>query len=354
MSRSAPVLAARVLALATCVAFGTPSRAEDAGAPSAGPRGRVVATVGAKTITAGELEDRLAKVPAFQLAAFGHTPDEVKRGFLEGVLVRELLLVQGAEKRNLASQLPVSHTLTRARSDATLRAVRARVGPASAVPAEAIQRFYQENHARYASPERYHLWRILCQSKDQALAILDAARKDGKLAKFQELAREHSIDKVTYLRGGNLGFVTADGSSNEPGLKVDPALVQAARAVKDGEFVPEPVQEMSGWAVVWRRGTLPATQRSLADVTASIRDMLHKERLERAQGQLIDELRAREVKDVIEGPLENIEVAVDEAALVPRKRPAPNAALSAPSPSSAPSGSGSEAKGGQAPPGAGR
>ena len=126
--------------------------------------------------------------------------------------------------------------------------MRERVGPASAIPAEAIQRFYDENRSRYESPERYHLWRILCQSRDEAEAVLDAARKDGKLAKFQELAREHSIDKATYLRGGNLGFVTADGSSNEPGLKVEPALVQAARAVKDGELVPAPVQEMSGWA----------------------------------------------------------------------------------------------------------
>ncbi len=57
----------------------------------------IVAKVGARTVTAAELERRLAAVPPFQLRTFGNTPDEVKKNFLERVLVREALLSQGAE-----------------------------------------------------------------------------------------------------------------------------------------------------------------------------------------------------------------------------------------------------------------
>ena len=89
-------------------------------------------------------------------------------------------------------------------------------------------------------PERINLWRILCKTRDEAATVLEAARRDPTIAKYNDLAREHSIDKATNLRGGNLGFVGPDGASNEAGVKVDPALVKAAQTVKDGELVPQP------------------------------------------------------------------------------------------------------------------
>jgi peptidyl-prolyl cis-trans isomerase C len=314
---------------ALAVFFSVSASADDA-------RSKVVAKVGPRTITAGELEDRMAEVPGFQLATFGKTPLEIKKAFLEQVLVRDALLSQGAEAKHLESKLPTSQALTRARSDAALRALRAQVGPASAITTAEIERYYQENRARYDSPERYNLFRILCKSKDEATAVLDAAKKDGQLMKFEELAREHSIDKATHLRGGNLGFVTADGTSNEPGLKVDPALVKAAVAVKDGEFVPAPVEEAGAWAVIWRRGTVGASKRTLRDAEGQIRDTLHKEKLEQAQKKLIADLRARDLKFMSDIDLQGIEVKVDDGATVPRRRPAPAGSVSAGTAASAP------------------
>ena len=111
-----------------------------------------------------------------------------------------------------------------------------------------------------------NLWRILCKTRDEAETVLAAAKRDLTIPKYNELAREHSIDKATNLRGGNLGFVCPDGTSNEAGLKVDPALVKAAVAVKDGELVAQSRSpEASGFAVVWRRSTVPATQRTVED-----------------------------------------------------------------------------------------
>ena len=75
----------------------TPSSPAKAPPPSDGvPRDLVVARVADKTITLGELESRLAQVPPFMLAHYGSTPAEIKHRFLDEVMVRELVLNQGA------------------------------------------------------------------------------------------------------------------------------------------------------------------------------------------------------------------------------------------------------------------
>jgi len=278
----------------------------------------VVAKVGSRTVTAGELEARLATIPAFQLRTFGETPEAVKKGVLERVIVPELLLDLGAEAKHLESDRGVAERLSRAQAQGTVRALRAQAG--TEVSAEEIKRYFDENRARFEAPEGYNLWRILCKTREEALSVLDQAKKDGQLAKFQALAESHSIDKATYLRGGNLGFVNAEGVSNEAGLRVDPGLVKAAIPVKDGEFVPAPVEEAGSWAVIWRRGTVGATRHTLEELTPRIRDMILRQRLDDAVSKLVTDLRARDVRDLNESLLPGLAVA-DKETVVPRKRP---------------------------------
>src|SRR5262245_23068736 len=61
----------------------------------------VVARVGTRVITVADVERRLATIPAFQLRPYGNTPAEIQRGFVEQVLVRELLRAQGAEAEHM-------------------------------------------------------------------------------------------------------------------------------------------------------------------------------------------------------------------------------------------------------------
>ena len=66
---------------------------------------------------------------------------------------------------------------------------------------------------------------------------LEKAKADLSPKRWNELARDESVDKTTSMRGGNLGFVAPDGSTTDPNLKVDPALYAAAEKVKDSELV---------------------------------------------------------------------------------------------------------------------
>jgi peptidyl-prolyl cis-trans isomerase C len=284
-------------------------------------RDAVCVTVGARKITVGELEDRMAGVPRFQLGPFGNNDAEITKGFVDQVVLPEALYAMGAETRGLDKQLPTSYLLERARSTATMNAVRAQIGAANAIPMSDVQAYYDANKAHYDAPERYRIWRILCKTEDESTDVLASAKKDPTPKEWEDLARQHSLDKGSYLKGGDLGVVAPDGTSNESGLKIDPALFTAAGTVKDGEIVPQPVAEGSAFAVVWRRGTIPASHRSVDDAAAQIRDTLWKQRVEQAQKTLIDDLRAKNVKELHEDLLEGIEISSKDGNVAPKKRP---------------------------------
>lgn len=262
-------------------------------------RSRVAIRVGERSMTVGEIEDRLANMPPFQRATFGVGREAILQAFIQQVLVRDMLLAAGAEARGLATKTPTVHQLARASSNATLRAVRAAVKPSATISDDEVRAFYEQNRVRFDAPERLQLWRILAATQEDAAVILAEASKELTTNKWNDLAREKSIDKATNMRGGNLGFLAPDGTSNEAGLKADPALVRAAaKDAKDGELVPHAVAEGEHFAVVWRRGTLPASHRSIEEVAPQIRTTLYRERLEKAEKSHIDELRQAQVRDV--------------------------------------------------------
>lgn len=299
----------------TLVPIANAQQAEDA------RRAQVVAHVGTATITVGELEDRMRQVPPYQLATFGDTPEKRTRKFLDDVMVPDLLSSLGAQSKHLDTELATSYSLDHARSDAAIRAIRKNLPPAAQISADQVKKYYDENKARYDAPERYNLWRILTSTRQEAEQVLALAKKDLTLANWNVLARDHSIDKANLMRGGNLGFLTIDGISNEVSTTIEPNVVQAAVKVKDGELVPEVVPEGTNFAVVWRRGTVGASHRSLSEVEGQIRDTLWKQQGDSEVKRVTDQLRASQVKDFNPGLLDTIDVTVNEGQIVPRKRP---------------------------------
>ncbi len=300
---------------------GAPDPTDPSGAGALARRSAVAARVGAKEITVAELEDRIGKLPRVQLLTMGSTPSEIRRKFLLDVVVPEALVASGAEKEHLDTDPAVAAKIRRALANATMRVVRSQVGPVSGISMEDVRKYYAENKSKYDSPTRYNLWRILCAKREEAVSVLDAAKATLTVDSFTKLAREHSGDKATNLRAGNLGFVDSDGNSNEAGVKIDPELARAAARVKDGELVPQPVAEGAGFAVVWRRGSVAASHRSPEDAAGQIRETLWRQRNEEASQRLIDELRTAHLRDLNEAALTGIEVSSSDGEVMPRRRP---------------------------------
>lgn len=291
------------------------------GAAQAGTDTIVVARVGASEITARELESELAQLQPFQRARYGGDAKSIARGYLERVLVEQRLLSEYARTSGVMKKNPaIAQALARGRADATVRAIRAKHESEKISEADA-KRYFEANKSRYETPKRIQIWRVLCRTREEAVAVLEAAKKDGTPVKFRDLARDHSVDEATKMRGGNLGFIAEDGRSNEAGLRVDPALFKAADAVEDGQFVDAPVPEGKHFAVVWRRGAIDPVTRTFETLVPEIREAIRKERADAAVKKLKAELRAKYLVAHEPNLLETIDITVDDADIVPRSRP---------------------------------
>jgi peptidyl-prolyl cis-trans isomerase C len=280
----------------------------------------VVARVGARTITAADVSRRIAQVPPFQLRAFGKTPDEVRRAFVEKVMVREALLAQGAVDSKLAERDEVAERVRGVLRNAMLARVRADAGSGAPISDAEVKQYYEANAAKYHAPARVQIWRIQAASREDAAALLADIKKDPTPKHWNEVAREKSLDRATNLRGGNLGFVAPDGTTSEAGLKVDPAVLAAVNSAKDAELLPAPVQDGERWSVLWRRQSMKPVDRGLDMEAPLIRPILAHERGESRARALVEKLREGYVTDLNPDVVDMLEVS-STGDLQPVRRP---------------------------------
>ncbi|MBL9024726.1 MAG: peptidyl-prolyl cis-trans isomerase [Myxococcales bacterium] len=255
----------------------------------------IVARVGSSVITLAELERALAEAPRATLAKLGSTPEEVRRNYLEQVLVRDALFAEEARARGMEKRKDIrDRTLAVLRSQ-LVEVLRKEKG---SVTEEDIKAYYEANSKKFTAPKRIGVHRILVASEDDAkeiLAELGGGAPDPK--KWNEIAREKSLDKTTHLSGGNLGILNEDGSTSEDS-HYDPGLYAAADKVKDGELVPTPVKEGSRFAVVWKRQTMRAMTRPIELEAPGIRAALVDQRIRQAMGELLGALRPDHLKEL--------------------------------------------------------
>ncbi len=266
----------------------------------------VVVTVGKATIKQGELERRLAAMPAFQLKRYGDDPMAIKRAFLEKDLIPEVLLSLDTTEAEAAKSPSVRADIRAAKLQALQRSIDAELAAEQPVTDADVERYYREHERRFKTPERIKLWRILVGSEAEAKELLKTAKAAGDVKTWSNLAREKSLDKATHMRDGDLGFVLPDGRTSVPRVEVDSALFVAAAPLKNGEFAPEPVKEGQRWAVVWRRGSMAAVERTLEAEAPSIRRLLERERTRKKLDGLVASLTQAHVRDRDDSLLEHV------------------------------------------------
>lgn len=280
-------LFAAVMAFGLAAATGGASRADT-------PDDAVVARVGSQAITAGELTRRMLAIPPFQLKMFGKTEEEIKRNFLERVLVRDLLLSQGAEDRKIPAEETVEERVRATLRAAMVQQIRLDVQAAPITDAE-VAKYYKDNEDKFRAPERIAVWRILVATKEEALKVIEEVKKDNSVKRWNDLARERSLDKATSMRGGNLGYVGPDGKTTDAAITVDKAVLERIKAIKDGELSSAPVQEGDRWSIVWRRQTMKAVERPLDAEAPGIRQTIARQRVEDRIKEVLEKARAAHV-----------------------------------------------------------
>ena len=142
MRRPAHALLALLVAVAASAAFPA----------AAGPDDSPVAKVGPVTITRGELERRMARVPAIQLSTLGHDKDSIIHAFLEKILIPEALLSQGARDQKLEARDDVRLRIEDAERGALMADLRKQYTEGSGISPEEVARLGTEMFDRQVRP----------------------------------------------------------------------------------------------------------------------------------------------------------------------------------------------------------
>lgn len=254
-----------------------------------------VVTAGTAQLTIADVERRLSGLPAFQLQSLAPTLDQAKRQFVEKAVVPELLLGQEAIALRLEQEPQVQERMRVVLAQALVADEQRRLERESPVTEQEVRSYFDAYQEHWRAPRRLRIFRILLDDEGRARDLIQQTRGTLGLAHWTNRARELSVDLATRMRGGDLGFVRPDGSTDVPALRVNPALFEAADRVSDGQLVPNPIREGDRYAVVWRRGSLPEQPSSLAREAPAIRRQLARERLDTQMQTLLAALRRKHV-----------------------------------------------------------
>jgi peptidyl-prolyl cis-trans isomerase C len=130
-----------------------------------------------------------------------------------------------------------------------------------------VKAFFDKNSAKYSQPESVTAHHILLKTEDEAKAIiaqLQAAAKDNAaiLPKFEQLAKDNSIEPGAKESGGDLGTFTKG--------KMVPEFETAAFAQKVGTFSTAPVKTQFGYHVIFVEAHTPAAVSDYNQVKAQV------------------------------------------------------------------------------------
>ncbi|MDR3600119.1 MAG: peptidylprolyl isomerase [Desulfosporosinus sp.] len=130
-----------------------------------------------------------------------------------------------------------------------------------------VKAFFDKNIANYSQPESVTAHHILVKTEDEAKAIivqLQTAEKDNVaiLPKFEQLAKDNSIEPGAKQSGGDLGTFTKG--------KMVAEFETAAFAQKVGTFSTTPVKTEFGYHVIFVQAHTPAAAPDYTKVKAQV------------------------------------------------------------------------------------
>jgi peptidyl-prolyl cis-trans isomerase C len=305
-----PVLISCVLSLAGALALSRPRvaaqdhpdptqpAAVDAGAPLSpaeqSRRAAVIAKVGEVRITVGEVEDALNAQSPFLRARYR---DPAKRAEFVDNMIRFELLAREAVKRHYDRDPEVLRTVKQNAVQTLIRKEFDERITIETIPQADVDAYYASHAGEFNRAEMRRASHILVATREEAERLSGEARS-ADVRTFRDLAREHSLDVETKLRGGDLRYFTRarqpdPATTPSADAEVVQELVDAAFALREVGDTSAPVQVGDKWSVVKLTGLRPAETRTVADAGPSIRMRLWRERRQKSLDDFVLSLRTR-------------------------------------------------------------
>ncbi|WP_375599275.1 peptidylprolyl isomerase [Devosia sp. Naph2] len=274
LTSSSRLLRVASLAVLLSAAPALSTLAQDAAAPAAEAApvdpSTVVATVGAETITEGDL----AFAAEDMAQELSQMPPEERRAFLVRILI-DMKVMSAAAREAGMDQTEIFAQRREYLEERALRRAYFAEAIAASVTEEAVRAEYDAFVSEFEPVDEIRASHILVETEEEANTL--KAELDGG-ADFATLARENSIDPGA-ANGGDLGFFGR-------GMMVQP-FEEAAFALEEGA-VSTPVQSQFGWHII----RLEETRQSQPPAFEQVAPRIQNQLLMRTFSEKVDELMA--------------------------------------------------------------
>lgn len=252
-------------------------------------RAQVVARIGDLTVTVGEVEDAINQQSPFVRMRY-RDPAQLEQ-FAQS-MIRFELLARAAERAEIGDDEEVVSATKQHMVQQLIRRDFDQRITVDSVPQADVQAYYDANPQEFHTPETRRAAHIRLASREAAERLLAEAQA-ADTREFRALAREHSTDPETRLRGGDLRYFDEGGqprNSRDP--QVDEGLARAAFALEEvGNVSAAPVQLGEHWSIVKLTGRRPAEHRTLEQASPTIRLRLWRQTRSQSLEDFVARLR---------------------------------------------------------------
>jgi peptidyl-prolyl cis-trans isomerase C len=161
----------------------------------------VLATIGTKTITVQDLENRIKAFPPQYAEALKSKDTREK---LLDQMIDEQIVLNAAQKSGIDKSKNFKAQIDAARTQILVSTyLRESIEDKVLVSNDEVNEYYKNNPQQFQETELRRASHILVKTEDEAKAIQQSLRNGGDFAK---IAKEKSIDTGSGANGGDLGF----------------------------------------------------------------------------------------------------------------------------------------------------
>jgi peptidyl-prolyl cis-trans isomerase C len=256
----------------------------DKGAAS-GKDGDMVARVGDKVISGKQIDKFLENLPPQVSARYGAA--RIRREIADGFVSMEMLAWE-ARKRGIDKREDVKLKMDLIVDQSLARELEEDIRKGIKVSDADTKKYYDEHQDKYGARTRVFARQIMLASEPEAKSAADKIKKGGN---FEDLAKQLSKDPETAAKGGDIGLVT-------PG-KLDPALEKAVFSLKEGETSPV-VKTAKGFYILKAERVATSKERPYEEVKKSIENLIMREKVNKAIGDLKAEVKKKAKVEVNE------------------------------------------------------
>ena len=238
------------------------------------PEEKILARIGDRYITVGEIENRISKLPPH----YQEVVNKNKKKFLDDIVVDELFYEE-AIRQGLHKDPETNDVIREAKKKILMaRLIKEEVEDKIFVTDDMMREYYEENKEQFKTPELWRASHILVKTEEEAESILEELSK-GKL--FEDLARERSQD-ATAARGGDIGYFSRS--------HLVPEFEEACLQLETGE-VSDVVKSRFGYHIIRLTDKKESQTEGFERARRTIHDILKRIKRKELFNNLVNRLK---------------------------------------------------------------